>query len=247
MKVSTPTIKAVVLASSKANSKELQSSNSSTNDQTGELLIKAKNGDEEASTKLLNTFKEYIVAKARIIKSQSHKWLSHEEIESDGMLGLVKAILKYDPAIHRNPYQYTLAAIRNTMIDYVKLESPVHQPFSAQLTGKNGDDRIPEGMIADPYAEDLNKSINSPDIEDLRILLQSNQAKKILSDSRKRTVLELSLGIDLGSNPTCKKEHYEEIAKIIGTSLGNTYMIRTRVIRELQALAKILLPKSNFI
>ncbi len=244
MKISTPTIKTIVLASSKANSKELQSSDSSTNDQTGELLIKAKNGDEEASIELLNTFKGYIVAKARIIKSQSHKWLSHEEIESDGMLGLVKAILKYDPAVHHNPYQYTLAAIRNRMIDYVKLESPVHQPFSAQLTGKDGDDRIPEGMIADPYAEDLNrdKEINSPDMEDLRTLLQSNPAKRILSNPRKRIVLELSLGIDLGSNPTCKKVHYEEIAKILGTSVGNTYMIRTRVIRELQTLAKKLFP-----
>ena len=238
MTVSVSTVKASESINRKATKPLLngvQVNDNSTNLNIRTLLIRAKSRNEEASRELLEHFKDFISTSARLVSWKSYRWLSQDELESEGKYGLVKAILHYDPLIHHSPRNYVIACIRNTMKDYVKKEAPVHVPFSAVLSKNNNELRL-EQIVPDPYAEDLNECTHLPNIEDLRELLKRDDVKKIFRNFRNRRIIELIYSVHLGSNPNKLKLLPKEIASILGISEGHLFMIKSRVLKKLRAL-----------
>lgn len=209
----------------------------SKNQKTKTLLIRARSGDKKAQEELVNYFKTYIDGRAGFTCKQSSKWLSKGELESEGNYRIARMIANYDPLIHYSPYAYLVMSIKNGMRDYVKGEAPVHMPISSVPPSRNGDHLKPE-TLKDPYSEDLNKVTYLPDTEDLQELLNSPEAKHILNNTEKRMLLELSFGIDLGSNRNHDEKSLEEIAKLLEITIGSVYMRKSRLIKELRALAK---------
>ena len=231
------------------------------NQEIRELLIKAKNGDKEASQNLYDQFKDFISYIAKTTCYRNSKWLSFDELTSEGEYGIVKAIQKFNPEVHHSPFNFVRSCISNAIKDYIKCNFSVHTPFSAvcidrnrssfSIRGslvrnrgslvRNKSSFSPEELALDPDSENLNKDIPSLEREHMEKLiefLKNDAVKNVLSDHRKRTILELSYGIDLGSNPDRKILPCKEIADILEINVGSVYMTKTRTIRELKRLAK---------
>ena len=219
-----------------------QKTNPVSNKNIETLLLRAKKKDEDAENRLCEYFKGYIRKTAAITCSQSLKWLSFEELESEGLYGLTKAISRFDPKRHHSPELYVKACIRNTMRDYVKGESPVHTPFSSLLTNKDHDRLTLEKLISDPEGEDLNSSEPyidiKDDVEDLRVLLKTNQAQEILNTEAKKTIIELTFGTNLGTNEFSETAPSDEIARKLNMKLDNFYMTKARLLQRLKTLAQ---------
>ena len=208
------------------------------NKKTGILLTRAKNGDKKAQEELVRCFQAYISARAQITCNQSFKWLSKEELEREGEFRIARMIPKYNPTFHHAPHSYLTASIKNGMIDYTRGEAPVHAPISSLPLDRNGKYCDPQ-MIADPYAEDVNKFTPSPELEDLEELLNSPEAKSILRENDAgRRIVELNLGIDLGSNPNRAQKSFEEIAESLGINVAAAHMRKSRFIQKLRTLAQ---------
>lgn len=212
-------------------SKVAQANGNSASTVVGSLLIRTRKGDEKASIELLEHFQNDIRINAAHIYCKTYRWLSKEELNSEGLFGLVKAITEYNPTTHSNPDAYVKACIRNTMIDYTKKK--VAKPFSSITLGE---------MLPEQYTENVNKYENAPSMENLRELLENNNAKAIFNNPIKKKIIELSFGVDLGSNPTNKKADGSKIAEMLNISLGNFYMIKSRILRKLRNLANTMYP-----
>ncbi|MBI3591204.1 MAG: sigma-70 family RNA polymerase sigma factor [Candidatus Melainabacteria bacterium] len=196
----------------------------------GSLLIRAKNRDDDALNKLLECFKNFIIGSACI--QCPRRPLEQEEVIRAAESGLSNAILKYNPAIHDNPYGYIIISIRNAMTDYHRGESRVRKLF---VTGKS----VHELDREDPHAEDLNRCNRSDDYEEFKKLLENHNIKYVL-DSKRRTIIELTYGVDLGSNKSCEIKSNEEIAGMFDMTLEALRKYRVRAIEKLIELAKTL-------
>jgi RNA polymerase sporulation-specific sigma factor len=143
-----------------------------------ETLRRAKAGDVEAIETVMISHKPLV--RERI----AHLYIlgaDYEDTLQEGMIGLYKAILTYDPARGASFATYASTCVRNHVIDQVKKagrekDSPLN--LSLSLQNFNGDqetaERSGELEIADDEADVLERLIAQELTGDLSFFIQQN-------------------------------------------------------------------------
>ena len=78
-----------------------------------ELAIRAQNGDQEAFDKLVNSNLKFVVT---VAAKYQNKGLSLAELISEGNVGLIKAIKKFDPSKNIKLISYAVWWIKQTIL-----------------------------------------------------------------------------------------------------------------------------------
>jgi len=78
-----------------------------------ELAIKAKKGDQEAINKLVNANLKFVV---KVASRYQNRGLSLSELISEGNVGLIKAIEKFEPEKHNKLISYAVWWIRQKIL-----------------------------------------------------------------------------------------------------------------------------------
>ncbi|KQC07559.1 MAG: RNA polymerase subunit sigma [Candidatus Cloacimonas sp. SDB] len=78
-----------------------------------ELAIRAKNGDKEAINKLVNSNLKFVV---KVASRYQNRGLSLSELISEGNMGLIKAIEKFEPEKHNKLISYAVWWIKQKIL-----------------------------------------------------------------------------------------------------------------------------------
>lgn len=191
------------------------------------LALKAKRGDLEARDKLVEYHLRYLKPLANALKRKYSTTVTASELCSDAYTRLLTVWEKYDPDRCSDPTAYVKSCAWHEMMSSIR----VGFKRSILLLG----DKL--GEVSDPFSEedltnddDLKKGSGTLIRENIRKILQRNNYDQI--------ILELLLGIDLGTNPDLEELSTKEIGVRIGISES---LIRVRKHRILQKLKKQLI------
>ncbi len=143
-----------------------------------ETLRRAQAGDVEAIEAIL------ILHKPLVRERTAHLYIlgaDYEDTLQEGMIGLYKAILTYDPVRGASFATYASTCVRNHVIDQVKKagrekNSPLNFSFSLQHFNENQDnaERPGELEIADDEADVLERLIAQELTGKLSLFIQQN-------------------------------------------------------------------------
>ena len=191
-------------------------------------LQKFKNGDEEAKNILIERNLRLV---AHIVKKYDIQGRDNDDMISIGTLGLIKAIMTYDPSKGTRLATYAARCIENEILMHIR--SSKKQQNEVSLQDPIGTDR--EGneiSLIDVIGSD---SENVVDEVELKLLVKKLYYKmKSVLKNREKLVLELRYGLLNGVIKTQR-----EIAQLLGISRSYVSRIEKKAIIKLSRELKI--------
>lgn len=189
----------------------------------------------DARTHLITKNLETVKQAARYITLTHHLKESSEEFESVAFIKVLtpETWKKYDGK--SNPKHFISIVSMNAIRDALRVENRQRR-FINQFNEKSELDQLLslEKYLIDPYAKDLNQRNSLPELEEisheiLKIIpsVYKEQGSRNNLDLIQKT-LELSFGIDLGTNPKRIQLKQQEIAKELGIRLPQVKNIKHR-------------------
>ena len=196
-----------------------------------ELIYKAKNGDIEAQNKILTSNLRFVFNVASRYKGNG---AAISDLISEGNLGLIKAIQKFDPNKNVKFISYAVWWIRNAIQEFIKkrqtclnLEKEEDSlNVSATKTGFNYD-------CEDEYVSKKETVLSDEEDEEKRELHKNQKivVEKILSNlnERERFIVEQYYGID------CEEKNLEEIGNDLGITKERVRQIKEQSLKKLRS------------
>jgi RNA polymerase primary sigma factor len=212
------------------------------------LVQAAKDGDRRAREELVEAFLPLIAGVARVYRGSAS--ITRVELMQEGVVGLLRALERYDPALGVPFWGYATWWVRQTMQQLIaELTRPAvlsdralrhlaqlkrahgeylqrhgREPTGSQLATDSGlTGAQVEELLADPLAEDAYEQLlDHSEIEQVRALLGS------LSE-RERTILRARYGLD---GP---EQSLRDIGERIGLSGERVRQIENRALGKLRA------------
>lgn len=196
-----------------------------------ELIIKAKNGD-------LNAQNEILTANLRFVFNIAGRYrgngASLPDLISEGNLGLVKAIQKFDINKNVKFISYAVWWVRNSMQEFIKKRQVI-------LNIEKEEDSLNKPVLCNSFNYDtedervIKKEVllsNEKDEEEKE--LHKNQKKivdTLLSklSNRERFIIEQYYGIN------SKEKNLEEIGKILGITKERVRQIKEQSLKKLRS------------
>jgi RNA polymerase primary sigma factor len=140
-------------------------------DEEKELIIKAKNGDEEA-------FKKIIVANQKLVVKEALKYYFKEDnfldLVNEGNKGLIEALKRFDPARENRFYTYALWWVRSEIRRYLsKNQKIISFPdifYNNYLNFKKAYFMLSKKLKRRPSEKELAKELDIP-IKKVKVLL----------------------------------------------------------------------------
>lgn len=190
-----------------------------------ELILKAKNGDLKAQNEILESNLRFVFNIASRYKGNG---AAISDLISEGNLGLIKAIQKFDPDKDVKFISYAVWWVRNSMQEFIKKRQ-------AALNMEKEEDSLNCAVIENGIPDNEDEYVTIKDVilsneeDEEKQELQKNQKKivdKILSklSDRERYIVEEYYGITGG-----KEKNLEEI--------GNELKITKERVRQVKQVA----------
>jgi RNA polymerase primary sigma factor len=196
-----------------------------------ELICKAKNGDINAQNEILTANLRFVFNVASRYKGNG---AAISDLISEGNLGLVKAIQKFDPNKDVKFISYAVWWVRNAMQEFIKKRQTILnvEKEEESLNIVVGDGNIKDGE--DDYVIKKEVILSNEEDEEKREL-QKNQKKivdKILSilSEREKYIVEEYYGIN-GK----KEKNLEEIGNELGITKERVRQIKQVSLNKLRS------------
>ncbi len=187
-----------------------------------EYLVKLKNGDQNARTKLIEHNLRLV---AHIIKKYYSNLNDQDDLISIGTIGLIKAIDSFDCDKGIRLSSYAARCIENEVLMFFRSGKKSAQDISMNE---------PIDMDKDGNALTLMDLMATEDniVEELDSKIKSEQLKKYIIESlypRERMIIELRYGLD-GSTPLAQRE----VATKLGISRSYVSRIEKKAVEKLR-------------
>ena len=200
-----------------------------------ELILKAKNGDIDAQNEILKANLRFVFNMAKRYKG---KGATIGDLISEGNLGLIKAIERFEPERDVKFISYAVWWVRNSIQEFIK---KTQRTISIEKDEDSLNSIASERRLKDCDDEYLTKKDTLAYIEDFEEgqELKRNQKKTIdlllskLSD-RERLVIELYYGIDRD-----EKSH-DEISQLLKITSERVRQIKQNALTKLRSEVLIL-------
>ena len=195
-----------------------------------ELILKAKEGDLKAQNEILTANLRFVF---NIASRYKGKGASISDLISEGNMGLVKAIQKFDPEKDVKFISYAVWWVRNSMQEFLKKRQVC-------LNYEKEEESLERPILHNEFWHDdedeyvTKKEIVMSDEEDEeRRELHKNQKKivdKILEklSERERFIIEKYYGID------CEEKNLEEIGNMLGITKERVRQIKAVSLTKLR-------------
>ena len=194
------------------------------------LLFKAKNGDLDAQNEILTSNLRFVFNIASRYKGQG---AAISDLISEGNLGLVKAIQKFDPERDVKFISYAVWWVRNSMQEFIKKRQ-------ACLNFEKDEDtlNIPLTSNKIPDTEDewveRKDAVLSDEEDEAKRELHKNQRKIVnellgILEGREKYIVEQYYGIG------CKEKNLEEIGKELGITKERVRQIKLSCLNKLRS------------
>jgi len=196
-----------------------------------ELILKAKNGD-------LNAQNEILTANLRFVFNVASRYKGNgaaiSDLISEGNMGLVKAIQKFNPEKDVKFISYAVWWIRNAMQEFIKKRQTT-------LNIEKEDDYLNSPVITDSFNVDdeddyvtKRETVLSNEEDETKRELHKNQKKivdELLSNLswRERFIIEQYYGINE------KEKNLEEIGKMLGITKERVRQIKKVSLSKLRS------------
>lgn len=195
-----------------------------------ELIYKAKNGDIKAQNEILTANLRFVFNVASRYKGNG---AAISDLISEGNLGLIKAIQKFDPDKDVKFISYAVWWVRNSMQEFIKKrqaclniekeEDSLNMPVDTYYLKDSEDDYITK-----------KETVFSNEEDEKRKELHNNQKKivdKLLANlsERERFIIEQYYGIN------GKEKNLEEIGNILGITKERVRQIKACSLTKLRS------------
>lgn len=194
------------------------------------LLFKAKNGDLDAQNEILTSNLRFVFNIASRYKGQG---AAISDLISEGNLGLVKAIQKFNPERDVKFISYAVWWVRNSMQEFIKKRQAClniekdEDTLNIPLTSN----KIPDSE--DEWVERKDAMLSDEEDEAKREL-HKNQRKIVnellgILEGREKYIVEQYYGIG------CKEKNLEEIGKELGITKERVRQIKLSCLNKLRS------------
>jgi RNA polymerase primary sigma factor len=194
------------------------------------LLFKAKNGDLDAQNEILTSNLRFVFNIASRYKGQG---AAISDLISEGNLGLVKAIQKFNPERDVKFISYAVWWVRNSMQEFIKKRQ-------ACLNFEKDEDtlNIPLTSNKIPDSEDewveRRDAMLSDEEDEAKRELHKNQRKIVnellgILEGREKYIVEQYYGIG------CKEKNLEEIGRELGITKERVRQIKLSCLNKLRS------------
>ena len=194
------------------------------------LLFKAKNGDLDAQNEILTSNLRFVFNIASRYKGQG---AAISDLISEGNLGLVKAIQKFNPERDVKFISYAVWWVRNSMQEFIKKRQ-------ACLNFEKDEDtlNIPLTSNKIPDTEDewveRKDAVLSDEEDEAKRELHKNQRKIVnellgILEGREKYIVEQYYGIG------CKEKNLEEIGRELGITKERVRQIKLSCLNKLRS------------
>jgi RNA polymerase primary sigma factor len=216
-----------------------------------ELIIKAKNGDEEA-------FKKIIIANQKLVVKEALKYYFKEDnfldLVNEGNKGLIEALKRFDPARENRFYTYALWWVRSEIRRYLsKNQKIISFPdifYNNYLNFKKEYFKLTKELKRKPSEEELAKQLGIPR-KKVKVLLsvpdeivsldkgvnsdQNTQLATLLADKTHRDPQDVMIGV---STRDLIREDVEELTDKEAEVIKLRYGFQDREPMKLREIAK---------
>jgi RNA polymerase primary sigma factor len=194
------------------------------------LLFKAKNGDLDAQNEILTSNLRFVFNIASRYKGQG---AAISDLISEGNLGLVKAIQKFNPERDVKFISYAVWWVRNSMQEFIKKRQAClniekdEDTLNIPLTSN----KIPDSE--DEWVERRDAMLSDEEDEAKREL-HKNQRKIVnellgILEGREKYIVEQYYGIG------CKEKNLEEIGRELGITKERVRQIKLSCLNKLRS------------
>lgn len=194
------------------------------------LLFKAKNGDLDAQNEILTSNLRFVFNIASRYKGQG---AAISDLISEGNLGLVKAIQKFNPEKDVKFISYAVWWVRNSMQEFIKKRQVClniekdEDTLNIPLTSN----KIPD--TEDEWVE-RKDAVLSDEEDEAKRELHNNQRKIVnellgILEGREKYIVEQYYGIG------CKEKNLEEIGKELGITKERVRQIKLSCLNKLRS------------
>ena len=194
------------------------------------LLLKAKNGDLDAQNEILTSNLRFVFNIASRYKGQG---AAISDLISEGNLGLVKAIQKFNPERDVKFISYAVWWVRNSMQEFIKKRQVClniekdEDTLNIPLTSN----KIPD--TEDEWVE-RKDAVLSDEEDEAKRELHKNQRKIVnellgILEGREKYIVEQYYGIG------CKEKNLEEIGRELGITKERVRQIKLSCLNKLRS------------
>ena len=194
------------------------------------LLFKAKNGDLDAQNEILTSNLRFVFNIASRYKGQG---AAISDLISEGNLGLVKAIQKFNPERDVKFISYAVWWVRNSMQEFIKKRQVClniekdEDTLNIPLTSN----KIPD--TEDEWVE-RKDAVLSDEEDEAKRELHNNQRKIVnellgILEGREKYIVEQYYGIG------CKEKNLEEIGRELGITKERVRQIKLSCLNKLRS------------
>ncbi len=207
-----------------------------------ELILKAKNGDINAQNEILTANLRFVFNVANRYKGNG---ASISDLISEGNLGLIKAIQKFNPEKDVKFISYAVWWIRNSMQEFIKKRQ-------ISLSFEKDENSLNAPIKNNDFSYDIEDecvikkdTVLSNEEDENKKELHKNQRKvvdQLLSNlsEREKMIIELYYGIN------GEEKNLEEIGSLLGITKERTRQIKKKCIDKLRSEI-LLLEASDFL
>lgn len=194
------------------------------------LLFKAKNGDLDAQNEILTSNLRFVFNIASRYKGQG---AAISDLISEGNLGLVKAIQKFNPEKDVKFISYAVWWVRNSMQEFIK-----KRQVCLNIEKDEDTLNIPLASNKIPDTEDewveRKDAVLSDEEDEAKRELHKNQRKIVnellgILEGREKYIVEQYYGIG------CKEKNLEEIGKELGITKERVRQIKLSCLNKLRS------------
>lgn len=196
-------------------------------DEVSDLFSRYKEGDNDAHENILKHNLKFVV---KIAKGYRNRGVEFEDLISEGNLGLIHAIDKYDPEKGVPFPSYAVWWIRNSM------QEAIEKRNSSMLEVENGSDKYCEIFHdGDKINEDFEKKL-----DELQERNASVDALLECLQERERKIITLFYGLNGGQEMTL-----DEVSNRMNITIERVRQIKDKAMMKIKSTA-LALPEKEF-